>query len=67
MTIKKLNNFLSIKSLNEFQLINAKSASSILGITERTLYRYCEEDLRHFKIRGMYRFKMEDILNFKEK
>jgi predicted site-specific integrase-resolvase len=56
-----------MKSLEQFQLINAKSASAILGVTERTLYRYCEEGLKHFRIKGMYRFKMEDILSFKEK
>ena len=57
-----------MKSIDEIKLLKPEQAGYILGVTKRTVLRYCQEgDLPYYRIGNQYRFSMKDVLKFRKK
>lgn len=56
-----------MKSINHFRLIKPEQAARMLGVTERSVYRYCKQGLKHYRFGNQYRFTISDIIEFRNK
>lgn len=53
-----------MKKLEDFIFLKPDIVAKILKVSKRTVYRYCENGLKYYKIGNSYRFDAKDVLEF---
>ena len=56
-----------MKSIENIKLLKPEQAGYILGVSKRSVLRYCQEGLPYYKIGNQYRFDMRDVLKYRKK
>lgn len=63
-----VNTIVSMKLLKEKSLLNTAEASRFLGVSSKSIIRYCKSErntLPHVLVNGNFRFTINDLIVYK--